>query len=760
MKKVVSFLIGLTMLFTTAFAGSAEIIADALNKTSKLTSCSGEMTFSAKLNEPLYLLETIQFDEDIPIDIKLLVEELIGATAKIDYSYSTSDDYKKMDIYMGIAYDTPLVLSEDFRLEAWAKTLIWMSYDVTDEENPVYKMIVKVPLVNKYQIYDLSDFLKSSPSLMVVFDKDIMEDFQKKITDALLQKANITTSGNNYTLSLDDKGAKEYLIEVLKVYKEYMEESSFLNYESVAMVQNIFDQAAEFFEKTTLLGENGLEITFSKHEEGIITAEAEELHIRFNVFDILEAYEQSTEGLGREEAYVDITLQTELTTSNHNKAEVVMPELTEENSEYVDMYYEFSNIYIISDEAPVFKSNYIYYPIESIALQDGLDLTTAINDDEISITYPDGQIVNVRGNTANLYGEYVTYDMPPVIVENDMIYCIEAFIYPLNIIQVGTYYDFDSGMFKFKYCYEIPEDVSESDENTYDSEPYDYQEYIPPTLYYTFYIPRGAYTNDGVVYMPVYEFVQLLFPGEFTFEENSLTYTALEENKFDIQTIKVSDGDLFVTIDGVERPLEAAAKEVEGVLNIPVSFTKELGIDEGYIQVRYNAGGRIHTTYSFNMPNPDYVEPNYNDYVPYMLYVWVNSDRVPYVENGEVYVPAYDLFEGMFKGEFSFKENGMEYVATRENSYGIEKVSIYVGDNFVTVDDQKIEFDNKVVTVDDIIRVPISFIEKLGMTVTSIKSYDSSTTYQFEMENPNYVEKEINNESTELYNNWFYKLFQ
>ncbi len=758
MKKIVCFLVGLTMLFTTAFASNADIISDALAKTSELTSCSAEMTLSTKINEPLLLLDTIPIDEYTPIDIKLLIEGLTNATSKINYSYSRSDDYKKMDLSISSVSDTPIILNEDLRIDAWSKSSLWMNYDVTDIENPVFKIIAKVPFDMKYQVIDFSSFIKNNPDLIGLFDKDSIEDIQKKMKDALLEKAQVTNIGNQYTLSLDDKSAKEYLIDILDICKEYSNQSSASRYESVEAMEEAIDNIVKVIEETTLLGENGLKITFSKNNDGIITAQLEELHIRFNMYDILEAYGSSTEGLTREQAFVDITMQSDIETSNHNKTEVVMPELTDENSEYANMSYVFGNINIISDEAPAFKNNTAYYPIESIASNDKLSLKTEIKEDVITLIYPGGQNVTASGNIVNQDGEEIEFETPPFIVENGKVYCTEQFLYLLNITWTDIYYDAESNGFKFKYHYEVNIDMPEPE----DYKLYEPVEYISPTLYYTFDIDREAYMNNGKVYMPVYEFVQALFPGEFTFEENSLTYTASEENIFNIQTIKVSDGDFFVYINGVERPLEEAAIMVDGILNIPFTFIKELGMNSGYANVRYNINGQSQTVYNLTMANPKYDDSKNTPSIPKMLRVYISSDRVPYVENGEVYVPAYDFLEHMFGGEFTFHENGMEYVAKGENNYGIEKVSMFIGDNFVTVDDKKIELNNKVVSVDDVIRVPISFTEKLGMTVSHIGVYPLGTSYSFEMENPNYVEAEEPTEEPikepSIYDNWFYQL--
>ena len=118
--------------------------------------------------------------------------------------------------------------------------------------------------------------------------------------------------------------------------------------------------------------------------------------------------------------------------------------------------------------------------------------------------------------------------------------------------------------------------------------------------------------------------------------------------------------------------------------------------------------------------------------------LWVYSDRLPHLENGEVCVPLYDFLIELYDGEFSFTENGMEYAATGENEMGITKVSVTVGDKFVMVDDKRIELENQVVRINDVIRVPIGFVEALGFGTDWISVYNNETTYSFSMPNPKY----------------------
>lgn len=84
----------------------------------------------------------------------------------------------------------------------------------------------------------------------------------------------------------------------------------------------------------------------------------------------------------------------------------------------------------------------------------------------------------------------------------------------------------------------------------------------------------------------------------------------------------------------------------------------------------------------------------------------------------------------MFKGEFKFLGNGFEYAASGENNFGIESITVYDGDEFITVDGEKVPLSGKVVNVDNILRVPSSVTEQFGLEVLSISIGGKHSTYR------------------------------
>ncbi len=752
MKRILCLVMVLMFVMSPAvFAGNADEVAALYLATAKVSSAEGKITFSTKLNEPLDLLGTIPVESDVDIDYQLLIEEIIGATAEMEYAYSVSDDKKKMDMSLSMVFDTPVALNEEFRIEAWTKIGAWLQWDVTDLSNPVYQMILKVPFEKDYLIMDFSEMIQDNPAFSLL-EGETAEMLQEEMTDALLRHAKVQKKNFEYTISFDDPGARAYLAECIEIYREFMKASNVSNTESYYEADKIFQDIIYALEHTALLGEKGLEIKVLKNSMGLIRTEVEKLHLNFNVYDLLVANGQSTEGLSREQGTVNLTLEASMSYDNHNHTKVTFPQLTEENSKTILDDYNAWNTGFVAKKPPVFQGNHTYFPIESMAEQIGETISIEQTNEGFVITYPDGTVVSTHGNSVFFDDGELPLDAPAVIVENDEIYCLEDLLYPLNIMS--TYVSYHLNRNEFYITFEVVRDVME--EYVPDEEYEEEDSYVPMMLYYDFFLERSLYQEDNMIFVPVYEFVSVLFAGEFGFGNHRITYTALGENPFDIQTISASDGDAFVMVNGEQIPLTHCVKEVNGVINIPISFAKELGLS-GRAQISQNLMSEgVMSHCSFSMDNPDYQE-EYDDISMFeQLYFWVSSDQVPCVENGEVYIPLYDLLETMFDGEFTFAENGLEYIANGDNPVQIQKVSATVGDHFVTVDGEKVSFENEVITVNDIIRVPISFTKELGIQLDGISSY-MGTSYRLSMDNPSYQPSE-----QEAYKNkhWFYSLFQ
>ncbi len=721
MKKFISILVSFMVLQTTVFASAADGLMTALEKSQTLKSASTHMVFETELNRPLDILDTIPTDEDeyINVNPRMIAESLAESTMIMDCSYSASDDYKKMSLAASMEFDVPVSFNEDFKLNAWTKIGMWVEYDITDAENPVCKMIYKIPFMKKYMVLDMSEYYRDNSDMMPAFDGESIKELSRNAMEALKNNAAVSKTNGGYMIKLSDEGAKNYYLECMKLAKDFLPAESDAYDEFDTVVSDI----QYFMDNVTVFGKDGITMTVSVNPNGFITAEAVDVHICMNVYDILTLYSKNTNGLDREKAFIDITSSLSAEIKNHNKTEVEMPVITEDNSQIEEYYDYYSSHYNKSEEPPVLKNDMVYYPIETLAAQ--CDMTVETGDNTITVTDGDN-IVTIEGNKIN--GEEVITEVPLLITENDKIYCLEEALYPIGIYIENVGYDLDKKQLWISFSYaavELYEEEITFEEVTEEAEP---EEYIPDEIYYYFYLDRLPFEKNGAVYMPVYEFVQELYVGEFEFGSDYVTYSGDGENVFGIHTITAKTGEWFVTVNGEARPLDAPVESKDGVIYIPVTFAYSLGL-EGGVSARYREGDGSSSTYNFNWKNPEYEDED--EYVYEPSYYYIRTDRLPHMIDDTIYIPIYDLLLEIFDGEFEFAETGFTYTADGKNAFDIESVSVYSGDKFVTVDGEKIELTSEAIMVDGVLRVPMSFVEDMGLEVDGIyiSRYNSGTSY-------------------------------
>lgn len=747
MKKIISLLLSVMLMSTTVFASTAEEIAELYEKSRLLRSASAKLVMETELNRPLDILDTIpqeDISDDTDIDFKLLFESLTEAKTTMEYETYVSEDNKKIQIAMSMEFDVPVKLNSEFAVEAWTKLGMWMDLDVTDENNPVVKVIYKVPFMKKYMVMDMSESYKSNPEMLSVFDNEKMKEINDKAVEILTKNADISKKGNEYTLKFTDQTAKQYIFDCFDLSNAIMPEQAVSNKEFKEALLAVKD----FCDNIPVFGQNGLVMKLKKNSSGYITAEETEAHICLNVYDILTHFSQSTKGLERDKAFIDMTFKTTATVTNHNKVTPQLPIITEENSEILPVIGGVdiigSSFYYDATSAPIFKNNKVYYPVEEMAFQCGNEPAFDGN----KLTIKDGDF------SATVSIDDFNTETPEIITENAGVYCTEVVLMGLNMFVYNTSYDFEKNSFTFSYRYEKP--IPEEETEIVEEEPEETEEYtyVPMTLWYDFSIDRLPYEKDGAVYMPVYEFVKELFDGEFLFGPDTLIYTANSENVFGIKTITARKGDSYLVVNEQKKTLDKAVEEKDGVLYIPVSFAKSIGLTTT-VNVSYRDDTSNQTSYRFQMPNPEYISEEENsDYIHMMekLFYNISSDRVPHMENGTVYIPAFDFIDEIIDGEYTFREGGFDYKTDKTNVFDIQSVSVNAGDKFITVNGEKREISNEVINIDNVLRLPISVISDFGMDVTDIYVGDTGTEYYFMMENPEYKPEEA-------FGNWFSSLF-
>ena len=559
----------------------------------------------------------------------------------------------------------------------------------------------------------------------------------------------VTKSGREYEITFDSEAAEKYIVGVMEITSALMTESAdkYVQEES----NMLLDGLKEFFDKTDIFGAGGIKLTVSADSSKKISVENSEIRFDFNLYDLLTQYGKSTEGLERDKAEVDITFKTEQTMKNYNKkTDVEFPELTEENSQIINVPDDNERTYIVK-EAPLFKNDTVYYNLSKIS--DVFGFTLKNSDGTIEFEAGDEKLTANIGEASFVLSDEEIQTDGPAFIENDgQIYANSDILWQFNIDIYGCQYSIEYKSFSYTVYYNPPiEDDSD----------YDYDDYEPYMHFYSFEISGTPYVRDNICYMPVYEFVSTLFAGQFTFGDNTVLYTADGENDFGINTISVKAGDSFVYVNGEAKALSAPAENVNGVISIPVSFAQILCFDAPRILTNYWDDIGAVTNFEFSIPNPNYDNNDYQGEYMRTLSYFVGFDKFPYIEDGEMYVPFYDLINELVKGEFTFTENTAMCEVKNDNIFNIRSVSVKSGDKFAVVNGEEKELSRSVVNYNDILCISIEDAEKLfGIKADSVSVGSHYASYYFTKENPNYKAADGIPDLSSLMNNWFLKLFE
>ena len=284
MKKILSFLLVICFMFSSCSVLGAEYdkAFDALSN----TVYSGEfnMSIRTELNEPLLIAKVMQnllFGEEanVPVDLKLLIESLFASGIDAECTYNISKDYKKADLAMSFISSNPVMINESLKVAAWSKWDMWIQYDFISEV-PVYKVIFKTPVSNKYIIMDMSEQVAQSPSMTVSMMPDAEKTalIQDKVLTLYKNNSKATKKNGGYKIAIDDIGFKNIFMGIFDIMTEIMNEE-FLKLEmskkDIIQANEGFDQIKEGLmtskDKFSILGKDGFTIDYKVNSLGFIT---------------------------------------------------------------------------------------------------------------------------------------------------------------------------------------------------------------------------------------------------------------------------------------------------------------------------------------------------------------------------------------------------------------------------------------------------------------------------------------------------------
>jgi len=464
MKKIISTFLVLLLLIPSlsVFAASDNEILDALYGSEYL---SGEMKYKITIDPRLPLPEFLDADGNIT--------EMLSNTEFIyDIKYNMSEDKKKMQAEVNI--NISLQGMDSLQGMNSLNMKYWLDFDLSDTENPKYKIILKSAENEKFMYMDLvndpdsteiqimSDYIDNINAISSEFKKDykskLIPEYREgkyvitldeKIVKDLIKDifTRISSIAFNYftvpaaeTIITDSSvgliggadGPTAVFIADGNVDGNVSDENSIEAFDTDETMQEFEKEISDFFEKlekVQLFDENAVVIEIELDDRNLIKNQTVTLNIKMNLAELMETFNSQNEAVTKENSNIEISIVMDSSYSKINEQiDIEFPELTEENS--IDLMNIFpeeppideNKINVIangrimkSDVDPVIKDGKVYVPVRAFLN------TIGVSDDDIvyhhkgkvSINYGDIEVkLTIGSEIANINGKEVILDEP------------------------------------------------------------------------------------------------------------------------------------------------------------------------------------------------------------------------------------------------------------------------------------------------------------------------------------------------------------
>ncbi len=338
MKRILSLLLIAVMTLGGIAASAETATLFSVMETPVFSACE-TAEFSMVLNKPFEFINDLIPEEDladIPFDVKMLTESVCKFSETVDASFTASEDFKKMKLSATTQSTMPLEFGENFKTEVWAKVGMWMDYDFSDADNPVYKMIMRVPFNNKYIVVDFADVDAESEiqleQFMEYIEKYTSEEYTKEmnafIASLILSdmKVEETVKNSEYIISADDAAFKSIVKKLAnKFYDVYSDALKFYEITGDENLRFQIEQYISVLDEIPVLGKDGLKIKVSLKDKKISSSEVS-VHIDCNLYDAISAYGVDMSRFNRDKWQIDCVLSAKTVMEKINEEiEIVFP---------------------------------------------------------------------------------------------------------------------------------------------------------------------------------------------------------------------------------------------------------------------------------------------------------------------------------------------------------------------------------------------------------------------------------------------------
>ncbi len=431
MKKIIAVLLSLVLCFSATSVFASPSFDNLFNATYTDYEATTEMSLT--LDKPLEIFNALSklIDQGIEsnnitfsdiIDLKSLIESLFDSTQKMNLKCDISKDYQKMNIYLSQASNTPLKINESLTITADAKNEMWIKFDFSDLENPVYKIIIYAPASDRYMVLDYASLYNNIgedevfSSLSSLFSEENIKNFYKISLDTLKKNADITYKGGYFYIKMDDSQAKSWIIDL--VY----ESIKMAQIPEVSFTEEQANQLKIMLGGIKIFSENGIEMKCKTNSKGIISAEDAKMSFDINLCDILTlAGVTDIEGITKENSDIAFTINTKAKYTKVNTGEKVkFPTLTDENT--IDLLDFTEPDYGYNDEEYISPYDYIYLSTSEPIIENGTpyvplrEFMASLTNEDAYIAWDNGTITIT---SVMKYFKHITFSEGSNIVIKD-----------------------------------------------------------------------------------------------------------------------------------------------------------------------------------------------------------------------------------------------------------------------------------------------------------------------------------------------------
>ena len=460
MKKVLALVLVLVMLFPACVGAAPAFLSELY------TNYTGNYSITFKLDNVDNIMRVLEEEgvlEEIErqIDVRGLLTGLScgeSMTVKAD----VTNDMKSIKIHTATDVNTALSINENMNVSANLKSYMWITIDISDVENPVFKIIQKTPSHNKYEYVDIAaQFSQEDKQEMVmglsyVLNKEFLTGFVAESAALLEKHATIDANDTECTIRIDDAGLKEIVCESLKMIAVQIG----ADVEAQVEIQEFIDEFISM--NIRLLGEDGILIKY-----GLENGKPKDVYMAIDVSVDL------TRLVGSESEFsIDMLIEERGTISDIGTTVVEYPELTEENSfdgsyyysewgDYEDYEekpeYPVRNVYNLVDYLPVVDGK-VYFPLRQILTEAyGDTMTLSYDNGTVTVNcehFPSYKTLSFAVGSDTVYTDGVAHTIGATSrVENGVTYVSETFVKEIlgwSIFDV--YYDLMQKKFVYDFA--------------------------------------------------------------------------------------------------------------------------------------------------------------------------------------------------------------------------------------------------------------------------------------------------------------------